>query len=535
MKKILSIISIIITVGFCGCSKNLSEEVFSDLTEKGYNYKSEEVYNIIGSVYAHMRGWHSLWGYSGLQEFTTDALVQPANASGWSDGGTYLRLHQHSWNAEQGHLADLWSFGYRGVLLSNRIIEQLAAESIPVPPNVSRESLIAEITVVRALYYWLLIDNFGDVPFITASTQELPVKTERATIYTNIVSDINNAIEHLSPENNIQMYGRINKWSAKALLANLYLNAKEYNGTAELDKCIAECNDIISSGKYSLEPNFADCFDADNENSRETILAAPCDEINGGSMFINATLHTSSKDKYDLRTGMYGASSVKAVSQFIDTWDPEDARYNATWENGLQYASDGVTPLLCVYEKTGQQLNYSKDLPNGIYTGEDEGFRIIKYKPEMGASNPMNNDVIIFRYAQVLMMKAECLLRKGQADEAADLVTQVRQRAFKNNPGKAQVTGAQLTGDSKYKYGYVEDYKIVDQGDTSPVEFGGFYDELGYEFVYEFTRRRDMIRFGTYTTKSWLSHKPNGNYRKIFPIPQSALDANPNLIQNQGY
>ena len=535
MKKIIAILSIVTVIVLAGCSKDLSEEVFSDLTENGYNYKSNEAYNVIGAVYAHMRGWHSLWGYSGLQEITTDAIAQPANASGWSDGGLYLRLHQHNWNAEQGHVGDLWYFGYRGVLLSNRIIQQLGSDAMPMPSGVSRESLIAEMTVVRALYYWLLIDNFGDVPFITPSSQELPGNTPRQTIYAEIVSDITKAIEKLSPENNLPMYGRMNRWAAKALLANLYLNAKEYNGTAELDKCIAECNDIISSGKYSLEPNFSDCFDADNANSVETILAAPCDEINGGSMFINATLHTSSKDKYNFRTGMYGASSVKAVSQFIDTWDPEDARYDATWEHGPQYAADGVTPLLCVYEKKGQHLNYSKDLPDGVYTGEDEGYRIIKYKPEMGATNPMNNDVIIFRYAQVLMMKAECLLRKGKADEAAEIVTQVRRRAFKNNPAKAVVTGAQLMGNSKYKYGYVEKYKIVDPGNTSPVEFGGFYDELGYEFVYEFMRRRDMIRFGTYTTKSWLSHKPKGDYRKLFPIPQYALDANPNLKQNPGY
>lgn len=133
------------------------------------------------------------------------------------------------------------------------------------------------------------------------------------------------------------------------------------------------------------------------------------------------------------------------------------------------------------------------------------------------------------------MMKAECLLRTGSANEAAEIVTQVRKRAFKNNPEKANVTSEQLLGNSKYNYGYVENYKIVDKGNSTPVEFGGFYDELGYEFACEWIRRRDMIRFGTYTSKSWLSHKPVGDKTSVFPIPQTVIDSNPNLEQNPDY
>jgi hypothetical protein len=342
-------------------------------------------------------------------------------------------------------------------------------------------------------------------------------------------------LSQLNDENNTIMYGRFNKWAAKALLANLYLNAEVYTGTPEWDKCIAECNDIINSNKYELEQNYANCFIPYNENSVETIFAIPYDEINGGGLYSNYTFHASSRYKYNLATTPWGAGCAKAVSQFIDTYDPDDSRLDDTWEHGLQFAADGVTPLLCTYDRAGEQLNYSKDLPDGMYTTEDEGYRIKKFLPEMGAQYNMNNDVPFFRYAQVMMMKAECLLRKGQANEAAVLVTQVRQRAFKETPEKATVTGSQLLANSKYNYGYVENYVIVEQGDTSPVEFGGFYDELGFEFACEWMRRRDMIRFGTYTTKSWLSHKPQGEKTKVFPTPQTSLDSNPNLEQNPDY
>lgn len=92
-----------------------------------------------------------------------------------------------------------------------------------------------------------------------------------------------------------------------------------------------------------------------------------------------------------------------------------------------------------------------------------------------------------------------------------------------------------LVGYTGIQYGYWEDYQIVDSGDTSPVQFGRFLDELGAEFCTENYRRRDLIRFDVYTKKSWLSHKPKGDHRSIFPIPKIAMDANPNLVQNNGY
>ena len=149
----------------------------------------------------------------------------------------------------------------------------------------------------------------------------------------------------------------------------------------------------------------------------------------------------------------------------------------------------------------------------------------------------MDNDFVVFRYADVLMMKAECLLRTGKADEAATLVTQVRQRAFTSTPAKAIVTGVDLLKGSVYDYG------IRDNRETpantfaggADIQYGRFLDELAWEFNQEGRRRQDMIRFGVYTTKSWFSHAPNGNHRTLFLIPRRELDANGNLKQNPGY
>ncbi|MGQ8335243.1 RagB/SusD family nutrient uptake outer membrane protein [Sunxiuqinia sp. A32] len=536
MKSLVKIIIVTLILASHYSCNDLTETVYSELTEDGYNYTPDEIYSVAGPVYQNLRSLHTHTGFSIMQETTTDVLVMPANASGWDDGGIFKKMHLHTWNAEAPQVKNLWAALYPGVLHANRIIEQLEEEIVPVPSDLNKEALIAEMKVARAFYYWLLIDNFGDVPFVMTTSQELPSITTREEIFQSIVNDITTSLSSLSEENSTLMYGRFNKWAAKTLLANLYLNAEVYTGTSEWDKCISECNDIISSGKYDLEGNYIDCFKPHNENSVETIFAIPYDEINGGGFFsTNYTFHASSRYKYNLSTTPWGAGSAKAVSQFIDTYDMDDSRLDDTWEHGLQFAADGVTPLLCTYDRAGEQLNYSKDLPNGIYTTEDEGYRIKKFLPEEGAQFYMNNDFPFFRYAQVLMMKAECLLRNGQADDAATIVTQVRQRAFKDMPAKATVSGTQLTANSKYSFGYVENYEIVDNGDTSPVEFGGFYDELGYEFACEWQRRRDMIRFGTYTIKSWLSHKPQGEKTKVFPLPQTVVDANPNLEQNPDY
>ena len=132
------------------------------------------------------------------------------------------------------------------------------------------------------------------------------------------------------------------------------------------------------------------------------------------------------------------------------------------------------------------------------------------------------------------MMKAECLLRTNQPG-AGELVTEVRKRAFKANPSKAIVTDDELKENSSYKWGVVEKYQITDPGNQDPIEFGRLFDERCWEFVWEGYTRRDMIRFGIFCKKSWLSHKPQGDHRIVFPIPQRAVDANPKLTQNPAY
>ena len=532
--KIFFAAGLIVTGAFCACNKDLKEKVYSDVTEQNFGYTN--AYQVVGIVYANMRGLFGHQAYYMIQETSSDEIVMPANASGWDDGGIYKRLHLHTWNSENPQLNQMWNALYTGVINSNRIIDQLQAGKITIPSNSSKEALVAEMKVARAFNYWLILDNYGEAPLLTTVTADLPSKTSRKEIYAFIIKEINDALPTLSEDNGKLMYGRFNKWGAKALLANIYLNAKIYAGEEKWGDCITQCNDIINSGKYALEPNFRDIFKTQNENSPESIFAIPFDENVAGGNFVEMySWHGALKGKVNMQATPWGSGSAMGISQFIDTYDPADTRLTNTWLMGLQYSIDGVTPLKGSYDQAGKNLVFTKDLPDGLYTGEAEGYRMNKFEVKQGALSNLSNDFPFFRLAEVLLMKAECLLRTGKSAEAAQIVTQVRMRDYNNNVAKATVTGPELEQNSRYNYGYVEHYKIVDPGNKDAVQYGRLLDELGYEFAWEAHRRRDMIRFGIFTKKSWLSHKPNGDYRIAFPIPQPTINANPNLKQNPDY
>jgi len=415
----------------------------------------------------------------------------PANPSGWDDGGIFKTLHLHTWNSENPQLINMWNVFYRGVINSNRLISQLENDQIQFKSDQNKSQYISEMRAARAFFYWLICDNFGDAPLVTNPSTDLPQKTARKDIFKFIEKELKESIPQLSEEKSSKTYGRFNKWAAKTLLANLYLNAEVYSGENRWSDCLKEVNEIIASNKFSLESSYKNNFITNNENSKEIVFAIPFDENKAGGFFVQQLLEDS-------------------------------------WLMGQQYALNGTTVLKGSYDKAGQPLIFTKDLPDGLFTGESEGYRQNKFEVKVGARFDLSNDFPFFRYAQVLLIKAECLLRLGQSAEAVKLVNQVRARNF-SDEAKAKVTEENLLGNSKYQYGLIKDYKLVDKGNTEVIKYGGLLDELGWEFAWEAQRRRDIIRYGVFTKKSWLSHKPQGNDRITFMIPQAAVDANPNL------
>lgn len=524
----------LLTIGIASCT-DLDEKVFSSVTEETYNYTVNDFGPNIAGAYAALN-----YGYVGTywqtQELTGCCISTPANSTGWDDGGIYKRLQFHNWNSELGQILDLWNNYYTGVILCNSVIDKIERGLIPAPSDAEIQSGLAELRALRAYYYWILFDNFGDIPLVTTMSQDLPEKTPRAEVYDFVVRELSEVIPSLNEEQGGNMYGRINRWAGKAILANVYLNAEVYTGTARWNECLSQCNDIINSGKCDLSPEFKDSFRAQGvESSKEVLFTIPYDYnrgVVGNYLFMNSW-HSELQKKFLLNAVPNAAGGPKGTTQFIDTYQEGDSRLEDTWLMGQQFDAEG-NPLYGVYDKKGELLIFSKELPDGNYTNEMEGYRYNKQEVPAGSEWSCSTDIPLLRYSEVLLMKAECLLRTNQPG-AGELVTEVRKRAFKANPSKAIVTDDELKENSSYKWGVVEKYQITDPGNQDPIEFGRLFDERCWEFVWEGYTRRDMIRFGIFCKKSWLSHKPQGDHRIVFPIPQRAVDANPKLTQNPAY
>lgn len=512
---------------FTSCN-DLSTSPSDQVTEANFNPTQRDVANLIAPVYTELRYWFGWYGYVDLQEESSDILVTPVRPNGWYDGGTYIRMHKHTWGPEQGQPANLWGSAYNGINNANRVLHQIESGTLPVEGEV-RTDLVAELRAMRAFYYYLLLDNFGNVPIVTDFTrEEPPPQSTRQEVYDFVVSEFTATIPDLSERSDQSTYGRLHKWAAKTVLADIYLNAEVYTGTPQYQKVIQQTNDIIESGRYQLEDNYLDNFSRDNQNSTENIFVIPYDEINAtGNGFHMKYLKPSNQESHDMQAQPWGGSA--AQPQFINTYDEDDERLEDTWMIGPQQNSQGDVVI-----------DFVKNIPgiNSNETGFNNGYTIDKYEIYSGMTSSSDVDVPIYRYANVLMMKAEAQLRTGNASGAADLVTQVRERSFDDtDPSKAEVTGSKLQEGSSYKYGIWdgENQEVVEVQGGEDIQYGRFLDELGWEFAVEAHRRQDLIRFGVFTTKKWFAHRPVGEHTQLFPIPLSELESNPNLEQNPGY
>lgn len=515
----------VVTFGLllAGCQK-LDEEVYSEVISEDFIPTEADLTAIMAPVYTVMRPMYAGWyGNFDLQEESADQIVTPVRPNGWYDGGVYQRMHKHTWTPTQGQPNSLWGNCYSGINTANRVIFQIESGEVPIASG--KENIIAELKTARAFYYSMLLDNHANVPIVTDFKDvELPKQSTRKEVYDFVVKELTENIPLLSEKADPSIYGRFNKWAAKAVLANVYLNSEVYVGIPKWDEVIQLTDDIINSNSYSLEANYKDIFKTENQNSKELIFAVPYDEIYGTEFSIHMkTLDPLMQRVFGMQAQPWGGNA--AVPQFIDTYDADDKRLKDTWIQGPQY--DISTGALVI--------NFVNFLTSIDGTENNQGYRIGKYEIKAGAKGGLSNDFPVFRYASVLFMKAEALLRKGDANGAALLVSQVRARSFPDNPAKATVTGADLLKGSSYKYGYWENGEITKAQGGDDVQYGRFLDELGWEFAAEGRRRADIIRFGVFTTKRWFNHEVSSAEKTIFPIPEAELNKNPNLKQNPSY
>lgn len=521
-------------IGNSACT-NLLDESYGQVVSENYAPKTEEeVSYLVNAAYIPWRETLLQWnGVVRSQELCADQDVIPArDGTGWVDGYIYKRWHQHTWTTEDDGVLQGWERTYNGVNTCNRILSQIEEGTISVDED-TKASLVAELKVLRASYYYILIDLYGNVPIVTDFKDEsLPKQSSRKQVFDFIVGEITANINLLSETPRGYYYGRFNKWAAHTLLAKMYLNAEVWAGEEHWQDCIDECQKVIDfaeeSGEYALEANQKNVFVTKNENSKEIIFALPFDEIYVTGWndfdFHMYTLAAENQDTYQLTERPWGG--VCAIPQFIESFDPDDLRLRDNYIQGPQLTASGE-PLMRSDGKG--QLIYINEVPSIESSDSGHGYRWGKFEYAKGITNRLSNDWPLLRYADVLMMKAEALMRSGQPGAGA-LVTEVRKRAFEDD-AKATVTDVQLEGGSCYDYGRRDTNAETHEGGAD-IKYGRFLDELGWEFCQEGRRRQDMIRFGVFTTKSWFSHDKSNANRILFPIPNKAMLTNSNLKQN---
>lgn len=510
MKHIkITVIALLVVLAFNNACTNLNEEIYSSINSDEWYSTENECILAMGGAYAGLRyRGTSLWGWLGTEVVPTDEAVIPVHTNGsWLDNnGLWRDLTKFNFSTNQDPINASWEVCFNTVANCNQIIYQINKSSAQFD---GKENMIAELRTLRAFALYKALDLFGNIP-ITLNFEDtsLPMQLSRSQAFDTIEKELKESYPLLQGAPSKLYYGRCIRPVAFAILAKMYLNAEKWTGIPRYNEAVAMCDSIITKGNYMLEPKYLDNFKIANENSREVIFAMPYDrKINDfGFQMHMYTLHWALLAKYNL-TGTWCWNGLCMTEAMYDSFDPEDKRREG-WEVGPQFYDNGDP----VWGYEGGQLTFTKTITNLNASPEGEGVRCFKWEMNRGLTGwqTMDNDWSFFRYADILLMKAEAIMRRDGTTTSSNgtvlnLVNQVRERAF---------------GNSSHNY--------------SSINLDELLAERGRELAFEEVRRQDLIRFGKYEN-AWQFKPASPAYKELFPIPNIALNANPNLIQNTGY
>ena len=487
---------------------NLDETIYSSFTDENFPSSPAQYASMTGPIYVAAQKLYDN-NYYELQLMATDEIMVPTRGGDWYDGGRYVDMHYHIWTPSHVLPTNAWTSGFSAIGTCNQVLSQFDN----LPDTDGKAQTIAEIKTMRAWYYYCMMDIFGGVPIVTVFDQSVaaPSANTRKEVFDFIAKELEENIPHLTRTVTNLAYGRPTQGMAYTLAAKLYLNAEVYTGTPEWEKALSYCEKVIELGQYHIGDYF-DMFKPDNgSKDKEPIFSVPMDANKARSnRWQMRTLHFSHQRTFSLPQAPYNGWCV--APGIFDSYKDDDIR-KKIFLYGQQYDAAG-NPM--VYNGVNVVLDPygfdAFDVGGADDKGRLVGARCIKYYPDKDAVGAYaNHDFVVFRYADVLLMKAEALLRLGRDVSAAvDAANQVRGRAFPSNPEELY-TAQTLTLEELYL-------------------------ERGREFLWEGHRRTDMIRFGTFEDPMLFKPSTVGNeYRRIFPIPTSVMAANPNLKQNPGY
>lgn len=537
MKKYRNVLYIVIMVLMNSClNENLKDQLYE---EDIYNSANNIYINAVAVLYNYIGGSADSEGLQGTcrgiydyNTLTTDEAMIPIRGGDWYDGGLWENMYLHKWSADDLPLYNTWKYLYKVVVLANKSLSVIDDYGHYLSQN-EKVTYQAEVRAIRALFYYYIMDMYGNVPLVTSynTEQEQIEQSYRSEIFRFIIKELQEVAPLLSNEHSNKMgnyYGRITSPVIYFLLAKLALNAEIYSDDNWTDKtkpdgknlffevdgeqvnawetCIRYCNKLAEAG-YKLEEDYAYNFTVHNENSSENIFTIPLDKNLYAAQF-----HYLFRSRHYNHGGALGGSSENGTSATISTvmasgygTDYVDARFYINFYSG-QVIVDGKKVML----DNGKPLEYMPlelklNLTGSPYL-KTAGARMAKYEVDRTSHSDgrqPDNDIVLFRYADVLLMKAEAKVRNGE--DGSKELNEVRNRVG--------MPSLRATLENILK-------------------------ERLLELVWEGWRRQDLIRFGlfhqSYDQRPQLNDEVNG-YTTVFPIPQKCIDLNPRLKQHVGY
>ncbi len=441
--------------------------------------------------------------YWETEELPTDEAV-----IGWNDIGL-PEMNTMTWTSSSRMVVAMYYRIYVQAVMANEFLRQTTASALASRPGITPQlqaqiiQYRAEARFLRALSYWHGLDLFGNVPLVTEKDGvggAPPKQATRADLYNFVVSELT-AIRDSLPPSTPANYGRATTQAANMLLAELYLNAGVYTGTAQYANALTAAQAVISSGAYSLDPNYRHLFMADNNTSPEIIFAIEQDgkrtQTWGGVTFL---AHAGCGGS--MSAGNYGIDycwgGTRLKPEAYNKYAAGDKRAAYFYTNGQNVTVNNIGSFT-----DGVAAPKFTNLTSGGAQGSDPTF--------------VDTDFPVFRLGEAYLIYAEAAVRTGtNLAQALTYVNQLRERAYGGTSG--DITAAQLTQ-----------------------QF--ILDERGRELLWEAHRRTDLVRYGLFTGGNYLWSWKGGvkagtstdAHLNLYPLPYTELTANPNLTQNPGY
>lgn len=561
-KRIFKVLLLVVSATIMYSCTKLTEQVLDESSATGLTDR-QAAEGIVAPVYAKLEDVFLHTNYFALQEISTDEAILPyRGGTDWGDNGIYMALHKHENISSDVNVKNTWTNILQGISRAITAINTLPSNTDP-----NAKIFLAEARGMRAYYSMLTLDLFG-VVFVKDDVAE-----------TSTILRGDPAIEYIKKEllaiepilDNSTGTGRITKNAVYGLLARLYLNAAVYRDvynstitfkTEDLDKVIEYSDKIIASGVHSLSPNYFSMFDDANHTNKEIIFAVDQRaDLNGHNRMAYFSI---SGDQFPIPAypAANGTDGPGLTPDFYRTWvnayapaDPATVDGRFYKENLSVYSNPADTCVDAAAFNTNRGIlrgqQYGLKRVNGAFvkcvngkmlvgklfydtrskstkpvdfteqcdfttTGSDynTGYRVLKYefsKTSQSGRNFGEHDIVIVRLADIYMMRAEAKLRKNDAAGALVDVNLVRRARTADTRVPAALPA--ITLDLLYR-------------------------ERGFEFYWEMLRRTDMIRFGKYEGP-WTEKSNTDTKKRVFPIPQTAIDGASNLpgylVQNPSY